>query len=302
MGRPTHLPEHLHPTWWTVQKSIEWLDRRDPTKPFFLKTSFARPHSPYDPPQVYYEMYRDRAMPPPYMSDWAAMHDDPATAAKVEGWRGRQPDAQIDRARAPAIAGNITFIDHQIGRLIYELRRIRSELWHNTLIIFFSDHGDMLGDHNLWRKTYGYEGSARVPMIVRPPDDWRVQRGLVRDEVVEIRDVMPTLLEAAGLPVPDTCQGQSMMPLVLGQQIPWRNYLHGEHSWCYSHEQAMHYLTDGREKYIWLAHLGKEQLFDLTGRSGRVPRSVRRPTARAKRQLSGGGANGGTCTSGLRIG
>lgn len=67
MGRPSHLPEHLHPTYWTAQQVIDWLDRRGPERPFFLKVSFAGPHSPYDPPEVYCNLYRDRRMPEPFI-------------------------------------------------------------------------------------------------------------------------------------------------------------------------------------------------------------------------------------------
>lgn len=260
MARPSHLPEHLHPTWWTAQESIEWLDRRDPEKPFFLKVSFARPHSPYDAPQTYYDMYKDRQLPEPYIGDWAHIHD--VDSADVNAWRTHRTPEQIRRARA-CYYGNVTFIDHQIGRLLYELRMKDPQAWSNTLIVFTADHGDMLGDHYLWRKTYAYEGSARIPFILRPPLTWEAPRGQVRDEVVELRDVMPTFLEAAGVPVPDTVDGQSTLPLVSGKDTAWRDHLLGEHDWCYSHEQANHYLTDGRWKYIWFPYLGTEQLFDL---------------------------------------
>lgn len=263
MARPSHLPEHLHPTHWTAQQAIEWLGRRDPGKPFFLKVSFVRPHSPYDPPAVYYDLYRDRSMPAPSLGDWAAGNDDPRTAAQIDAWRGRRSDVEIQRARACYYA-SITFIDHQIGRLLQALRRQHREAWENTLVVFLSDHGDMLGDHHLWRKTYGYEGSCRIPLIVRPPASWGGLRHQVRDEVAELRDIMPTFLEAAGVEIPGTCQGRSLLPLARGETgDPWRPYLHGEHARCYSPEQANHYLTDGREKYLWFPHLGTEQLFDL---------------------------------------
>jgi choline-sulfatase len=264
MARPSHLPEHLHPTWWTAQESIDWLThRRDPQKPFFLKVSFARPHSPYDPPQRYWDMYADADIPAPHVGDWASMHDRPLEAASVNAWHGRRSDREVRRGRQ-GYYGNITFIDHQVGRILYELRKHDPAALRNTFILFLSDHGDMMGDHHLWRKTYAYEGSARIPMIVRAPAEWKLPAGQVRDEVVEIRDVMPTFLEAAGVAIPRTVQGRSMVPLLQGRQgRDWRSHLHGEHVWCYSHEQAMHYVTDGRSKYIWLPYLGREQLFDL---------------------------------------
>jgi arylsulfatase A-like enzyme len=276
MSRPSHLPEHMHPTYWTAQQGLEWLGRRDPEKPFFLKLSFARPHSPYDPPQYYYDMYRDRPIPPPFIGDWCGMHD--VDSDDTNAWRSHRADHEIRRARA-CYYGSVTFIDHQIGRVIYELRRHAPEVWRNTLVIMTSDHGDMLGDHHLWRKTYAYEGSARIPMIVRPPMTWDCPRGQALGQVVELRDVMPTFLEAAGVPIPETVDGMSMLPLVgrVGRDIldrpagpgcpgpratRWREYLLGEHDWCYSHEQANYYVTDGRYKYLWFPYLGTEQLFD----------------------------------------
>ncbi len=268
VARPSHLPEHLHPTHWTAQQAIEFLDRRDPTKPFFLKVSFIRPHSPYDPPQRYYDLYKDRPIPDPYVGAWASVHDDPAEAVKIDAWRGRRSAEEIRRARA-CYYGNITFIDHQIGRLFLEMHCHHREAWDNTLVVFLSDHGDMLGDHHLWRKTYAYEGATRIPMMVRLPNAWKAPRGQVLEQVVELRDVMPTLLDAAGLTVPSTCQGQSLLALVRGQKdVSWRPYLHGEHGLAYHPDQVNHYLTDGREKYIWFPYLDREQLFDLTADPG----------------------------------
>jgi len=99
----------------------------------------------------------------------------------------------------------------------------------------------------------------------------------VLDHVVELRDVMPTLLDSAGLSVPDTCQGKSMKPMLEGHDVEWRPYLHGEHCWCYSHEQAMHYLTNGEEKYVYLPYLGEEQLFNLTDDPGECVNLASKP-------------------------
>jgi arylsulfatase len=142
-------------------------------------------------------------------------------------------------------------------------------VWDNMLVLFTSDHGDMLGDHHLWRKTYAYEGSAHIPLIVRLPKAMRsaqdqVLRAVV-DQPVCLQDIMPTILDGAGITVPETVDGSSLLPLIRGERIRWwRDFVHGEHSWCYSEEQEMQYLTDGRWKYIWFPRLGTEQLFDLT--------------------------------------
>lgn len=261
MARPSHLPEHLHPTYWTASEGINFIFRRDPTKPFFLWLSFARPHSPYDPPQVYWDMYKDHPdIPDPVVGDWAAPFDK--RVDDVNAPFTRRSARETRRARA-AYYGSITFIDHQIGRFLYEFQHMDPAAYENTVIIFTSDHGDMLGDHHHWRKTYAYEGSAKVPFIVSFPRDWEIQGGQVVDAPIELRDIMPTLLDAAGVPVPESVDGMSLIPLCRGQREGWRSFVQGEHTFCYTKEQGMQYVTDGKEKYIWFHHTGREQFFDL---------------------------------------
>ncbi len=268
MARPYHAPEFLHPVNWTVNESIKFLRERDPSMPFFLKTSFERPHSPYDPPQYYFDLYMNKKdIPMPYVGDWAKMHDVPEDAARPHAWRGVRSKEEIFRARA-GYYGSINHIDHQVGRLLMEMERMK--LLDNTLIIFTSDHGDMLGDHNLWRKTYAYEGSAHIPMIVKLPKDMGKPACREVDAPVMLMDVMPTILDVLGLEIPDTVDGSSMLPLMMGDSSNWREYVHGEHSVCYDETNEMQYLADGKFKYVWLPRLGMEQLFDLTEGPGEL--------------------------------
>jgi arylsulfatase A-like enzyme len=131
----------------------------------------------------------------------------------------------------------------------------------NTLIVFVSDHGDMMGDHHLHRKTYAYEGSARIPFLIRYPADAGLPQGTFK-HVVGLQDVMPTVLDVCRNNFPDTVTGQSVLAAIRGE--PWREFLHGEHSPCYCIEEAMHYLTDGREKFIYFPASGEDLFFDLT--------------------------------------
>ncbi|MBT5608753.1 MAG: arylsulfatase [Lentisphaerae bacterium] len=263
MSRPWHLEEYLHPTSWTMTRALHFLANRDQSQPFFLNISFARPHSPYVPPQPYFDMYIDEETPQPHLGTWSAMHDEPSDAVKTNAWRGRRTDRQIHRARA-GYYGDITFIDTQIGRLVNYMSRTMRADFANTLFVFVADHGDMLGDHNMWRKTYAYEGSARIPFIVRPPmtSQFRAARHSA-DEPVELQDVMPTILDVAGIPSPKGTDGRSLLPLTQAPGSDWRSYVHGEHSTCYSTEQEMQYVTDGRRKFVWLPKIGVEQFFDL---------------------------------------
>ena len=133
-------------------------------------------------------------------------------------------------------------------------------LLNDTLIIFTADHGDMMGDHHLHRKTYAYEGSARIPFVVRYPAGTDLPSGIF-EHTVGLQDVMPTILEAVGIPIPDSVTGTSVFQAIRGEE--WREFIHGEHSPCYSADEAMHYLTDGKEKFIYFPKSGDEQFFDL---------------------------------------
>ncbi|MCC7517703.1 MAG: arylsulfatase [Verrucomicrobiae bacterium] len=256
-ARPSHLPEELHNNTWVVTKGIEFLERRDPSRPFFLNLSFHRPHPPIDPPQVFFDLFRDRRLPKVPVGDWAKEH-----LVEPDGmntWRGKLPEDLLLRSRRAYLA-QIAHIDNQIGRFLIQLRKNRK--LDTTWIVFTSDHGEMLGDHGLFRKCYAYEGSAHVPLIVAPPSGSKIHTCAAP---VSLEDLMPTFLEAASLPVPGTVEGRSLVPLCSSTPAAagWREYVHGEHAPGYARGQGMQFLTDGKEKYIWFTLSGREQLFDL---------------------------------------
>jgi arylsulfatase len=255
VARPSPLPEELHNNTWVVTKGVEFLRRRDRTRPFFLNLSFHRPHPPIDPPQVYFDIYKDKELPPVPVGDWAHRHDHPPE--RVNAWCGRIPQAALDRARR-AYYAQIAHIDNQIGRFMLEMRRYKAG---PTWFVFTSDHGEMLGDHHLFRKVYAFEGSAKVPFIVTPP---KGGPGTDCDAPVVLEDVYPTILEAAGVEAPGKVEGMSLVPFARGTKPSrWREFAHGEHSRCYDDSCANQFLTDGKEKYIWLTATGEEMFFDL---------------------------------------
>jgi arylsulfatase A-like enzyme len=260
IGRPNHLPEHQLEETYFVSRSLDFLTKRDPTRPFFLTLSFNGPHPPWCPPQVYYDQFIDRDLPAPEIGAWAQRHADEADyPLDANAWRGQIAPHLMQRARAAYFA-YLALLDAQIGRLVEHMGR--AGLFDNTLVLFTSDHGEMLGDHHLWRKTYAYEASARVPFILKPPAAMQVERNVERTQLVGWEDIMPTLLAAAGATIPATVEGQSVLPLLAGNSSG-RPYYHGEHSPCYHPENANQYLTDARWKYIWNPINGEEQLFDL---------------------------------------
>lgn len=254
-SRPWHLEERLHFSNWCADKSLEFLDRRDPTMPFFLKVSFHQPHQPCTPPQVYWDRYISMDLPDPYVGDWARCFDGPQRGLPTASWRTALEPAVMKQYRA-GYFGVINHIDDQIGRVLVSLPR-------NTVVLFVSDHGEMLGDHQWIRKRNAFEPSARVPYLMRFPDSMGIEGRQVRDEPVELMDIMPTLLDVAGADIPETVDGRSLLPLLRGETTDWREYVHGECSAVPDLGSGMQYVTDGRTKYIWHPGRGEELLFDL---------------------------------------
>lgn len=259
--------ETLHPTAWTGETAAAKIESHDAASPLFLKVSFARPHSPYDAPARLAEMYDWEDMPAPVVGDWTGGF------SKKRGlpspWYGDFGVEHAQRARRHYYA-SITFIDEQVGKIIAALER--KGMLDDSLILFTSDHGDMLGDHHHWRKTYAYRGSSGIPMVLRWPTsgvlDIDAKRGLVLPNVVELRDVLPTFLDAAGVDRPAGMDGMSLLGPVRDRDSPWRGYVDMEHSRCYDLKNYWLALFDGKTKYIFNRATGREQLFDVESDPG----------------------------------
>ncbi len=270
-ARPWHLDETEHPTYRTADEALRFLDTwRDPAAPFFLTVSFIAPHPPLCPPGFYMDRYLRLDTPAAEIGDWAQPPTQGERGFAVDSDRVHLTGEALKSTRA-AYYGLINHVDDQICRILQGLTAAIDPLTgcraiDNTIIAFTSDHGEMLGDHYLFRKTYPYEASSRVPLIFRLPQGMCTEAtnsGRVIHEAACLEDIMPTLLDLSGTPIPDGVDGRSLAPLLRDENPNWREYLHGEHATCYGTHQANHYLTDGREKYIWYTQSGLEQLFDL---------------------------------------
>jgi arylsulfatase A-like enzyme len=169
-------------------------------------------------------------------------------------------DAEMQSCRA-GYYGLINHVDNQVGRLLQYLRDTR--LLEETLIVYTADHGEMLGDHHMFAKVNPFEGSSRVPFLVRPPAWMGLPSRGEPQQPVGLQDVMPTLLDAAGVPVPESCTGRSVLLLLAGDTSGWREYLHGEHASMYAPDDGNHYLVDAHMKYVWFSQTGREHLFNL---------------------------------------
>lgn len=257
VARPWDKPEYTHPTNFVVSQGIDFLRRRDPRKPFFLYLSFHRPHPPFDPPAWAFEQYLHREMPRPPVGEWSTLFEEVAEPNDPGLSAGQLSPQLLQRARA-GYYGHMSHIDHQINRFWEGLGDF--SLQENSVLCFVSDHGEMIGDHNLFGKRFPYEGSARVPLILRAPPSTGIRANVQLDELIELRDVMPTLLNCAGLPVPESVEGESFLSLAQGNGAEWRVHLHGELAVS---SQSIQWIIDGRFKYVWYGGPGIEQLFDL---------------------------------------
>ena len=264
------LPEELHPTAWTGKMACELIQNYNNESPLFLKVSFARPHSPYDPPQRLLDEYEETEIPAPYIGDWCSKYAtqlDPVKADKDAPFANF--GAEYAKNSRKYYYANVTFIDEEIGKIIQALKD--KGMYDNALICYVSDHGDMLGDHYHWRKTYPYEGSTHVPYIIKWPESFGIKEGIKVDEPVELRDLLPTFLDASGAQIPEEMDGLSLLALVdESRKHTWRQYIDLEHATCYAKENYWCALTDGKIKYVWNFYTGEEELFDLSKDPGEL--------------------------------
>jgi len=234
--------------------------RRDQDRPFCLTVSMTHPHDPYAIPQEYWDRYSDDDIELPKINI-KKEDQDPHSARLQDVYAYYDQDIseqEIKNARR-AYYGAISYVDDKIGLLLKALKE--TGLDDNTIIVFSGDHGDMLGERNLWYKMSFFEGSARVPMIVHAPKRFSAKRV---KESVSTMDLLPTFLEMAtnsqhhtyAMPI----QGKSLMPHIEG-----RKNGHDEVIGEYFGEGAIAPLLMIRRaqyKYIY-CHIDPEQLFDL---------------------------------------
>ena len=254
-------PEELHPTAWIVRRSREIVAATSPDKPLFLTTSFYAPHPPLFPPARFFEKHLRAKLPPVAMGAWVDRSAlDPQ--GNRAGDRVLLAGETLRRAQA-GYFGLIEHLDEQIAGLVADFKARSERAGRGWVIAVISDHGEMLGDHGYFRKCEPYEGSANIPFIVATAPTLKMKRSTRSTQPAGLEDVMPTLLELAGVPRPASVDGRSLVPILRDADARVRALLHSEHAPIYSAEQAFHAVTDGRFKYIWRPHDGSEQLFDL---------------------------------------
>jgi len=232
--RPWHLPEYTHVTNWTTQQMVRQIKRRDPLRPSFWYLSYCHPHPPLVPLQCYLDMYRELEIDMPVTGDWAtASAGIPHMIQRVQDKWNHFNASQIQAIRR-AFYALCTHIDHQMRVVLGTY---------------------MFGNHGLWAKRLFYEGAANVPMILMgTAGDERVGHHRVDDRLVGWQDVMPTLLDLAGIETPESVAGLSMV----GNEQ--RALFYGE---CAEDATATRMIRDARHKLIYYPVGNHVQLFDL---------------------------------------
>ncbi|MCE2468362.1 MAG: sulfatase-like hydrolase/transferase [Caldilineaceae bacterium] len=210
--RGESIPAECHQTTFCADTAIEYVTGRL-ASPWLVSMNPFDPHPPFDPPTDYLARFDPAAMPSPAFR--SSDLDAQAKLADVDFQSSaKPPDPVADGPRKAAYHAMIELIDENVGRVIKALED--SGQRDRTLIIFMSDHGDTLGDHGLWGKGCRfYEGLVRVPLVVSWPG--RVREGVVSNALVELTDLVPTLMDVAGLDAPAGLPGRSLWSLLTGR-------------------------------------------------------------------------------------
>lgn len=251
-----NIPSEVHQTRWCTEKSLEFLEKaKNQERPWLLSVNPFDPHPPYDPPWEYYRRYNADQMDGPHFGEHDIEQQKKLEAAGVDFQsKAREiSDAEAKRIQATYYA-MIEQIDFEFGRILDWLDE--NDLTQNTIIIFMSDHGEMLGDHGLILKGCRfYEGLIRVPLIISYPGTY--QQGIVSDELVELIDLAPTIHETIGLDIPYYIQGLSLHSLLKGDREHHRDAVRAESYGCIDFPDQTHATMYRDDKWKLVSYHGK---------------------------------------------
>lgn len=266
------LPEALHPDIWMADRALEWLDAWDGRAPLFLHLGFLGPHDPFDPPQRFLDLYDDD-IPMPYVdaAERAGIPEELfAYHRRVEEGHdvtvikpSRVTPERIRRMRKHYFAG-ISAIDEKVGQVVAKLKE--KGLYDDALVLYTSDHGDNLLDHDMIYKGELYDTVVRVPLLVKTPGQRPAERP---DDLVSQMDVVQTILEAGGASG-EGLHGVSLWPTLETGAVHPRRYAFAEEGATILRPEP-ELLTMIRSRTHKLVHFSggsTGQLFDLAADPG----------------------------------
>lgn len=238
-----------------------YYDRATPTRPLMLMVSFVRPHVPFLTSRDKFTYYMNRVTP--YVDEDAFDHPFLSSRAVKPG--ADVSEREIRRATA-AYYGMVEETDEDYGKVLAALEHVGQDL-ADWIIIYTSDHGEMLGEHTLWEKTKFFEGSVKVPLIIRLPGG--ASAGRIVEENVNLCDLFATICELTDVPIADGLDSRSLVPLLNGDSADWNNesisHYGGTHLGHEVHFDRFENLMIKRDdlKYQYYGSETPEVLFDL---------------------------------------
>ncbi|MBC7744431.1 MAG: sulfatase-like hydrolase/transferase, partial [Flavobacterium sp.] len=199
---------------WIKNQAIDAIINRDKSKPFLLNAMFLAPHPPFQIPEPYYSMYKNKEIKLPKNVGQLSEDQSPLQAYNITGFLGFKYTKEDWEKIWPVYLGLVNLLDYSVGEIVKELKA--QNMYDNTLIIFTADHGEMLGSHKLWQKNCIYEESAKTPLVIKFPKSFQPKVKQVNNLVSNI-DVFPTILDYIKVPFPKPVAGESLMPLINNQ-------------------------------------------------------------------------------------
>lgn len=290
-------------TAWLTDRTLDYWRLRAETE-WFVHLVYLRPHPPFIAPAPYNALMPADAIAPPNRR--ASLDDERAVHPFLDAWLAEQDTADYLKTQVNALRvtpdelrdmravylGLIAEIDAQIGRLVAHLKATGE--WDETLVVFTSDHGELLGDHWCWGKGGFHDASNHVPLIIRDPRAPASARGRVVEEFTESVDLAPTILDWLGREPPQEMNGLSLAPWLAGQTPePWRSYAFWEFDFrtlgggglearlgLTPDQCTLNVIRDGRWKYVHFTS-SPPLLFDLRDDPGEYTDRSRDPAMAA---------------------